>query len=70
MEDLFEEMGKNSFKFNFDKIKKVFKMIFLIFPSIFFERKVEDILLVLTTTKVVYKGVISRLVYGGLATTN
>ena len=31
IEDIFEEKGKDSFKFDFDKIKKVFKMIFQIF---------------------------------------
>ena len=34
IEDIFEEKGKDYFKFDFDKIKKVFKMIFQIFPSI------------------------------------
>ena len=34
VEDLLEEKEKASFKHDFDKIKKVFMMIFQIFPSI------------------------------------
>ena len=34
VEDLLEEKEKASFKHDFDKIKKIFMMIFQIFPSI------------------------------------